>query len=123
MFIRPRRSRTCWIAPLLLLGAALGGAHPVCGETWAERLGFPAGAKVIVLHANALGMCYETNAAGTVSLAASLLGLAADVPAGTVTASPVAPWPLGATTVTGLRAGDRPLSVAVDAAGVAEVTW
>ena len=63
------------------------------------------------------------SAAGTVSLTASLLGLAADVPEGSVTASPVAPWPLGATTVTGLRAGDRPLSVAVDDAGVAEVTW
>jgi glycogen debranching enzyme len=63
------------------------------------------------------------SAAGTVSLTASLLGLAADVPAGSVTASPVTPWPLGATTVTGLRAGDRPISVAVDGAGVAEVTW
>jgi glycogen debranching enzyme len=63
------------------------------------------------------------SAAGTVALTASLLGLAADVPAGSVTASPVSPWPLGATTVSGLRAGDRPLSVAVDDAGMAEVTW
>jgi glycogen debranching enzyme len=63
------------------------------------------------------------SAAGTVSLAASLLGLTADVPGGTVTASPVVPWPLGATTVSGLRAGDRPLAVTVDDAGAARVTW
>jgi glycogen debranching enzyme len=63
------------------------------------------------------------SAAGTVSLTASLLGLAADVPAGAVTASPVSPWPLGATTVRGLRAGGRALAVAVDEAGAATVSW
>lgn len=34
-------------------------------DTWAERLGYPSGSRVIVLHANALGLCYETNAAST----------------------------------------------------------
>ncbi|RYU10305.1 glycogen debranching N-terminal domain-containing protein [Nocardioides iriomotensis] len=63
------------------------------------------------------------SAAGTVSLTASLLGLAADVPAGAVTASPAAPWPLGVTTVSGLRAGDRALAVAVDESGAATVSW
>jgi len=33
-------------------------------ETWAERLGYPAESKVLILHANELGLCYETNAAG-----------------------------------------------------------
>ncbi|MGD9634959.1 MAG: polysaccharide deacetylase family protein [Pirellulales bacterium] len=39
-------------------------AAPALADTWAERLGYPAGAKVIVLHANELGLAYETNAAG-----------------------------------------------------------
>jgi predicted glycoside hydrolase/deacetylase ChbG (UPF0249 family) len=39
--------------------------NPAAAETWAERLGFPAGSRVVVLHANELGMSYETNAAGT----------------------------------------------------------
>ncbi len=34
-------------------------------DTWAERLGYPAESKVLVLHANELGVSYETNAAGT----------------------------------------------------------
>lgn len=37
----------------------------VRAETWSDRLGFPPGAKVIVLHAYDLGLCYETNAAST----------------------------------------------------------
>ncbi|HEX6960593.1 MAG TPA: polysaccharide deacetylase family protein [Lacipirellula sp.] len=32
-------------------------------ENWADRLGFPAGRKVVLLHANELGMCFEANAA------------------------------------------------------------
>ncbi len=63
------------------------------------------------------------SAAGTVALVASLLGLHADVPAGTVTAAPASPWRLGATAVTGLRAGGRDLSVDVDAGGAATVRW
>jgi chitin disaccharide deacetylase len=33
-------------------------------DTWAERLGYPADAKVLILHAGELGLSYETNAAG-----------------------------------------------------------
>lgn len=32
-------------------------------ETWATRLGYPADAKVIVLHAHRMGLCHESNAA------------------------------------------------------------
>lgn len=32
-------------------------------ETWAERLGFPEGKKVLILHAHEMGMCQSTNAA------------------------------------------------------------
>lgn len=40
-------------------------SREVRSETWADRLGYPPGSKVILLHANELGMCYETNAAAT----------------------------------------------------------
>lgn len=50
--------------PMLLLLAAVV-ASPALAQTWAERLGYGASAKVLVLHANELGLAYETNAAGT----------------------------------------------------------
>jgi predicted glycoside hydrolase/deacetylase ChbG (UPF0249 family) len=46
----------------LLLGSVM--ASSVFAETWAERLGFPAEKKVVLLHATELGMCYESNVAG-----------------------------------------------------------
>ena len=63
------------------------------------------------------------SAAAAVSLLASVTGLRADVPASVVTADPVSPWAFGATSVTGLRAGGRPLGLAVDAGGAPTVTW
>ena len=56
-----RRCQTIFLA-LVVLACFAGQAR---AETWADRLGYPAGSKVIVLHANELGMCYETSAAGT----------------------------------------------------------
>jgi len=51
-------------------------------ETWAERLGYPTDVKVIVLHANEMGMCYETGAAGTKLLDGGMVkSAAAMVPA------------------------------------------
>ncbi|MGD9646880.1 MAG: polysaccharide deacetylase family protein [Pirellulales bacterium] len=32
-------------------------------QTWAERLGYPAGKRVLILHADDIGMCYEANEA------------------------------------------------------------
>ncbi|MGJ7442479.1 glycogen debranching N-terminal domain-containing protein [Aquipuribacter sp. MA13-6] len=63
------------------------------------------------------------SAAAAVSLLASVTGLRADAPAGSVTASPVQPWSFGDTTVAGLRAGGRDLGLSVDEAGGATVTW
>jgi len=37
----------------------------VLADTWAKRLGFPPNSKVVLLHVQELGMCHETNAAGT----------------------------------------------------------
>jgi predicted glycoside hydrolase/deacetylase ChbG (UPF0249 family) len=38
-------------------------------KTWAERLGWPAGKRVVILHADDVGMCYEANLAAQSSLA------------------------------------------------------
>lgn len=37
-------------------------------ETWGEKLGFPAGKKVLILHADDIGMCYEANMAAKAML-------------------------------------------------------
>lgn len=52
--IRWTAALCCWLA----WGARSGSA-----ETWAERLGYPAGSRVLILHAGELGLSYETNAA------------------------------------------------------------
>jgi YdjC-like protein len=57
-------------------------ANVANADTWADRLGYPAGSKVIVLHANEMGLCYETNAAGTKLMDGGLVqSAAAMVPA------------------------------------------
>jgi len=37
--------------------------HSTGPTTWGEKLGYPAGKKVLILHADDIGMCYEANAA------------------------------------------------------------
>jgi hypothetical protein len=59
-------------------------AAPAFAQTWAERLGYPPTTKVIVLHANELGLAYETNAAGT--------KLLDDGPVRSAAAMATAPW-------------------------------
>lgn len=51
---------------LLLTFAATGWMQPgptAPVKTWAERLGYPAGKKVVMLHADDIGMCAEANVA------------------------------------------------------------
>ncbi len=36
---------------------------PAATKTWAERLGWPAGRRVVIFHADDIGMCYEANQA------------------------------------------------------------
>jgi predicted glycoside hydrolase/deacetylase ChbG (UPF0249 family) len=49
---------------LAVLSILAGAVGEVAAETWAERLGYPADAKVLILHAGEMGLAYETNAAG-----------------------------------------------------------
>jgi glycogen debranching enzyme len=57
------------------------------------------------------------SAAGAASLAASLLGLSADVPGGRLTVAPVSPSPVGALRVEGLRVAGAPLAIRTDVDG------
>ena len=62
-FQSPRTGLATKIASALVILACITASARA--ETWAERLGYPADSKVLVLHANELGLCFETNAAGT----------------------------------------------------------
>jgi len=55
----------------------LTAALPVRAETWAEKLGYPAGKKVLILHADDIGMCYEANQAAKAYLPAGHIQSAA----------------------------------------------
>jgi len=61
----PRRSEKRQSIVLAMLFVAHITASPTLarGETWAERLGFPADKKVVILHAHEMGMCLAANEA------------------------------------------------------------
>jgi predicted glycoside hydrolase/deacetylase ChbG (UPF0249 family) len=44
-------------------------AAPAQTKTWAERLGWPQGKRVVIFHADDIGMCYEANQAAQRALA------------------------------------------------------
>lgn len=57
-----------FLTALLLLGTSFGG--PALAETWAERLGYTADQRVVILSMGKAGLCYETNAAAQRALEA-----------------------------------------------------
>ena len=60
------RSRLFLILALVavaLVGAGAQARAEDAPKTWAERLGYPAGKRVLILHADDIGMCYEANEA------------------------------------------------------------
>jgi glycogen debranching enzyme len=57
------------------------------------------------------------SAAAAVALLSAIVGVTADVPAGAVTVSPMAPSPVGAVTVNRLRVARQPLSLSIAADG------
>ena len=61
---------------LLVFCARQGSA-----DTWAARLGYPADAKVVILHGSELGLSYETNAAGRNLFESGTLRSASGLPA------------------------------------------
>ena len=68
-----RRAST-WLLALTAALAAIGTAR---AETWGEKLGFPAGKKVLILHADDIGMCHEANEAAKAYLKAGHIQSAA----------------------------------------------
>lgn len=54
----------------LLVVFSLAYALPAQAETWAEKLGYPSGKIVLMLHADDIGMCYEANQAAKAYLPA-----------------------------------------------------
>jgi predicted glycoside hydrolase/deacetylase ChbG (UPF0249 family) len=57
-----------FLSVLILFSTGCGNKPPVgenkpAEKTWAEKLGYPAGKKVIILHADDAGMCEEANIA------------------------------------------------------------
>lgn len=64
---------------LFVILAVLGAAVPRSAfcETWAEKLGYPAGKRVLILHADDIGMCFEANQAAKHYLAAGEIQSAA----------------------------------------------
>ena len=67
-----------WIR-VALCGALLSftAALSARAETWAEKLGYPSGKIVLILHADDVGMCYEANQAAKTYLAAGQIQSAA----------------------------------------------
>lgn len=63
---------------------ALGGfVKPLTAQpTWAERLGYPAGKRVVLLHANDLGIAYECNRPAQTALTDGVLNSASVVAPG-----------------------------------------
>lgn len=56
------RSFVCSLRTLLLVGFVIAtAATSARGETWAEKLGYPSGKIILMLHADDIGMCYEAN--------------------------------------------------------------
>ena len=60
-----------------MLAVALLTFTTAKAETWAEKLGYPAGKKVLILHADDIGMCYEANQAAKDYLSAGRIQSAA----------------------------------------------
>jgi predicted glycoside hydrolase/deacetylase ChbG (UPF0249 family) len=62
--------KTGWLLLGVTALAALGAGPAAADEpkTWAERLGWPRGKRVVIFHADDIGMCYEANQAAQQAL-------------------------------------------------------
>src|SRR4051794_16643612 len=59
--------RWLFLATIVLTGVVVLQPQPVRAQgetkTWSERLGWPADKRVVIFHADDIGMCYEANQA------------------------------------------------------------
>lgn len=51
------------VAVVLVVLASSANPTPAAEPTWAEKLGYPSGKRVLILHLDDIGMCYEANQA------------------------------------------------------------
>ena len=76
--------RTFLLGCLTLCLAGWQGVARTHGQTWSEHLGFPPGAKVVVLDLRGAGVLWEANLA--------IQNVAIDYPQVSITAVPTGPW-------------------------------
>ncbi|WP_442483902.1 polysaccharide deacetylase family protein [Aeoliella sp. SH292] len=69
-----------YFATLGVAITALTFSTSVRADNWATRLGYPEDAKVLILHAHGMGMCYETNAAAGKLLEEKVISSASAMP-------------------------------------------
>lgn len=58
-----------FVLVLFSFGSIRAEEAKVLGKTWAERLGWPKGQRVVIFHADDIGMCYEANSSAQRALA------------------------------------------------------
>lgn len=61
--MRVEFQRRFWLTACVTIVSLAIAQRAARGETWAEKLGYPAGKRVLILHADDIGMCYEANQA------------------------------------------------------------
>ena len=74
------RRRFCCLALGVLMTTLFAGHRAGATETWAQKLGYPSGKRVIILYASQMGMCYETNQAGKACLSRGSIQSAGSMP-------------------------------------------
>jgi predicted glycoside hydrolase/deacetylase ChbG (UPF0249 family) len=64
------RARLLALTFFVSLAFSFGIGRPLTAKTWAEKLGYPSGKRVVIFHADDIGMCHEANASAMVTLPA-----------------------------------------------------
>ena len=70
-------AKTIFIICIIFYSCSIYAATNTNGNNWAEKLGYPKGSRVVTLHADDIGMCYEANQAAKYYLENELIQSAA----------------------------------------------